>query len=87
MTPEATPKEPSATVQERVEAVLERIRPYVRKDGGDVELANINLEDGILFLRLRGACSSCPSSIYTLQMGIESEIRQEVPEIKQVIAV
>jgi Fe-S cluster biogenesis protein NfuA len=76
-----------ATVQEKVEAVLARIRPYVQMDGGDVELANINLEDGIVFLRLRGACSSCPSSVYTLQIGIENEIKLEVPEIKQVVAV
>lgn len=81
----AETKTPS--VQERVEAVLARIRPYVQMDGGDVELANINMEEGIVFLRLRGACSSCPSSIYTLQMGIENEIRLEVPEIKQVVAV
>lgn len=80
-------KATTPSVQDRVEAVLARIRPYVQMDGGDVELANINMEDGIVFLRLRGACSSCPSSIYTLQMGIENEIRLEVPEIKQVVAV
>jgi Fe-S cluster biogenesis protein NfuA len=81
------PDDKATSVQDRVEAVLTRIRPYVQQDGGDVELANINLDEGIVFLRLRGACSSCPSSTYTLQLGIESEIRQEVPEIKQVIAI
>lgn len=75
------------TLRERVTAVIERIRPFVQSDGGDVELAEINEEDGIVFLRLKGACSSCPSSIYTLQMGIENEIRLEVPEVKQVVAV
>ena len=80
-------KAPIPSVSDRVEAVLARIRPYVQMDGGDVELANVNLEDGIVFLKLRGSCSSCPSSVYTLQMGIENEIRLEVPEVKQVVAV
>jgi Fe-S cluster biogenesis protein NfuA len=87
MTENQTPQQAGTSIRERVEAVLARVRPYVQADGGDVELANINEEDGIVFLRLRGACSSCPSAIYTLQMGIENEIKIEVPEIKQVFAV
>lgn len=74
------------TLRERVAAVIERLRPFVQSDGGDVELVEINEEDGIVFVRLKGACSSCPSSIYTLQLGIENEIRLEVPEVKQVVA-
>lgn len=67
---------------EKVEAVLERIRPMLQSDGGDVEL--VSVEEGIVNLRLTGACGSCPSSTYTLKIGIEQAIRQELPEIKGV---
>ncbi|MBI4566341.1 MAG: NifU family protein [Planctomycetes bacterium] len=77
----------TSTLWPRVEEVLDRIRPYVQSDGGYVELVNVNEEEGIAFIRFQGACSGCPSSAITLQMGIENEIRTSVPEIKQVIAV
>ena len=69
-------------MDEKVEAVLERIRPMLQSDGGDVEL--VSVEEGIVSLRLTGACGSCPSSTYTLKIGIEQAIRQELPEIKGV---
>ncbi len=69
-------------MNEKVEAVLERIRPMLNADGGDVEL--VSVEDGIVNVRLTGACGSCPSSTMTLKMGIEQAIRDEVPEIKAV---
>jgi len=69
-------------MSEKVEAVLERIRPMLQADGGDVEL--VSVEDGIVSVRLTGACGSCPSSTMTLKMGIEKAIRDEVPEIKAV---
>ena len=69
-------------MSEKVEAVLERIRPMLQADGGDVEL--VSVEDGIVSVRLTGACGSCPSSTMTLKMGIEQAIREEVPEIKAV---
>ena len=86
----ATPPTPSAAAGElykRVDEVLDRIRPYVQSDGGHVELVSVDEAEGIANIRFQGACSGCPSSAITLQMGIENEIRTSVPEIRQVVAV
>lgn len=72
-------REPS-TVHQRVEAVLDRIRPAVQSDGGDLELVEVT-GDGVVKIRLHGACVGCPSSSMTLQMGIERNVREKVPEI------
>ena len=72
-------------MKERVEAALEKIRPSLRADGGDVEL--VDVKDGIATVRLTGACGSCPMSTMTLRMGVERVIKQEVPEIKELVAV
>ena len=67
-------------VFERVEQVVERIRPAVQSDGGDVELVEVTPE-GVAKIRLHGACVGCPSSHMTLHMGIERNIREKVPEV------
>lgn len=72
-------------LMERVEEVLERVRPGLQFDGGDVEL--LNVQDGVVFLHLTGACAGCAMSTMTLKMGIERAIRQEIPEIRSVEAV
>lgn len=72
-------------MRERVEQVINRIRPAVQMDGGDIELVDVSTE-GIVKLRLVGSCHGCPSSMMTLKMGIERAIRAEVPEIKEVEA-
>ncbi|MBC7188394.1 MAG: NifU family protein [Calditrichaeota bacterium] len=72
-------------MQEKVKEVLDRIRPALQRDGGDVEL--VEVKDGIVSVRLKGACGGCPMSQMTLKMGIEREIKRLVPEVKQVIAV
>lgn len=72
-------------MRERVEKVINRIRPAVQMDGGDIQL--VDVADGIVKVRLVGACVGCPSSMMTLKMGIERAIRTEVPEIKSVEAV
>ena len=72
-------------MKDRVEKVINRIRPAVQMDGGDIEL--IDVVDGVVKLRLVGSCSGCPSSTMTLQMGIERAIRAEVPEITGVEAI
>ncbi|MBI1337689.1 MAG: NifU family protein [Phycisphaera sp.] len=72
-----------ASVHARVAAVIERIRPAVQSDGGDVELVEVTKE-GIARVRLHGACVGCPSSTITLQMGIERNIREKVPEVTAV---
>ena len=71
-------------MRDRVERVIERIRPAVQMDGGDIEL--VDVADGIVKLRLVGSCHGCPSSMMTLRAGIERAIRAEVPEIKGVEA-
>jgi len=72
-------------LKEKVEAALERIRPVLQADGGDVELVEIG-EDGIVKVRLKGACAGCPMSQMTLKQGIESTLKQEIPEVKEVIS-
>ena len=73
-------------LKEKVEAALERIRPALQADGGDLELVDVG-EDGIVKVRLKGACAGCPMSQMTLKQGIESNLKQEIPEVKEVIAV
>ncbi|PWI57753.1 NifU family protein [Sulfoacidibacillus thermotolerans] len=70
---------------EQVKDVIERLRPALQSDGGDVEL--VSVEDGIVTLHLTGACSGCPMSTMTLKMGIERAIKQSIPEILDVVAV
>ena len=72
-------------MKERIEKALEKIRPSLVADGGDVEF--VSVEDGIVKVKLQGACSGCPMSQMTLKMGIERLIKQEIPEIKEVQAV
>ncbi len=72
-------------LMERVEAALNSIRPALMADGGDVEL--VAVEDGIVKVRLKGACGTCPSALMTLKQGIEVRVKEEVPEIKEVEAV
>lgn len=66
----------------QVEEILNKLRPYIHRDGGDVEL--VEIEDGIVKLRLLGACGSCPSSTITLKAGIERALMEEIPEIVEV---
>ena len=72
-------------MKDRVEKVLDKIRPSIAMDGGNVEL--IEVEDNIVKVKLSGACHGCPMSDVTLKMGIERLIMQELPEIKEVQAV
>ena len=67
----------------RVEEVLGMIRPNLQSDGGDVELVDVT-EEGIVRVRLQGACHGCPMAAMTLQMGIERILRNEIPEVKGV---
>lgn len=70
-------------LKEKIEKALEEIRPALQADGGDVEFVEVTSE-GIVKLRLTGACGSCPMSTYTLKMGIEKKLKEMVPEIKSV---
>lgn len=75
-----------AGVRDRVQRVIDLIRPAVQADGGDIELVSVN-PDSTVSIRLHGACVGCPSSSVTLQMGIERNLKTHVPEIKGVVAV
>lgn len=69
-------------MKESVQKALEKIRPALQADGGDVEL--IDVVDGVVKVRLTGACGGCPMSQMTLKMGVERILKQQIPEIKRV---
>ena len=73
-------------MKEKVEAALANVRPALQRDGGDVELVEVS-EDGVVKVRLTGACKGCPMAQMTLQMGIERVLKEAIPEIKTVEAV
>lgn len=73
-------------MKEEVMKVLEEIRPALQADGGDVELVEV-AEEGIVKVRLRGACGSCPMSTMTLKMGIERTMKEKIPGVKEVVQV
>lgn len=70
-------------MRDKVEAVLAEVRPSLQADGGDVELVDVS--DGVVKLRLTGACSGCPMSTMTLRDGIERILKEKVPEVKGVV--
>ena len=72
-------------MKESIEKALEKIRPALQADGGDVELVEVN--DGVVKVRLTGACGGCPMSQMTLKMGVERVLKQAVPEVKSVESV
>jgi Fe-S cluster biogenesis protein NfuA len=72
-------------MKELVEKALEKIRPSLQADGGNIELVDVT--DGVVKVKLTGACGSCPMSQMTLKMGVEKALKQQIPEVKRVEAV
>jgi Fe-S cluster biogenesis protein NfuA len=72
-------------LRENVEKVLDRVRISLKSEGGDIELIDVN--DGVVYVKLMGACGTCPMSMLTMKNLVESSIRKEIPEIKAVQAV
>ncbi|MDP2952055.1 MAG: NifU family protein [Chloroflexota bacterium] len=72
-------------MREEIEKVLDGVRPYLRVEGGDVELVDVN--EGVVQVRLVGACGGCPMSAMTLQNFIARTLKQQIPEVKEVVAV
>jgi len=70
-------------LKEKIEKALDEIRPALQADGGNVELVDVTAE-GVVKVRLTGACGSCPMSTYTLKMGIETKLKELIPEVKEV---
>jgi len=78
----STTETPADANVEKIKAILEEIRPYLQRDGGDCEF--VSYENRVVNLKLHGACGTCPSSLMTLRMGIENAIREQVPEVQMV---
>jgi Fe-S cluster biogenesis protein NfuA len=76
---------PAAGDEGKIRAILEEIRPYLQRDGGDCEF--VGYENKIVKLKLHGACGTCPSSLMTLRMGIENALREQVPDVQGVVNV
>ena len=72
-------------MKEKVEAILAQVRPALQADGGDVELVGVS--EGMVKLKLKGACAGCPMATMTLRHGIERILKEQIPEVKEVIAV
>ena len=81
-TAKSTNKGEEATMKEKVQESINKIRPMLQADGGDVEL--VDIEDGVVKVRLQGACAGCPMSQMTLKNGIEKFLKQEIPEVVSV---
>jgi Fe-S cluster biogenesis protein NfuA len=69
-------------MQKKVEELIKKIRPSLQADGGDIEL--VSVKDGVVKVRLTGACSACPMSQMTLKLGVEAVIKENIPEVKRV---
>ena len=73
------------TEKEKVQAELNKIRPALQADGGDVEL--VDVKNGVVSVKLTGACGGCPMATMTLKMGIERILKSQIPEVKEVVSV
>ena len=73
-------------LNKEVAKIIAELRPFVQGDGGDIELVGVN-DDGVVSVRLHGACVGCPSSGMTLKMGVEQKLKDRLPEVKEVICV
>ena len=83
--PDAT-SDQGQSLHDRVAAVLDTIRPMIQGDGGDIELVGVDA-DGVVQVRLLGACSGCPSASMTLAMGVERNLKSQIPEVTRVVGV
>lgn len=73
-------------MEDKVKAVLETLRPYLQMDGGDLEFVELT-DEKVVKVRLKGACAGCPGAMYTLKMGIERKVKEEIPDVVSVEAV
>jgi Fe-S cluster biogenesis protein NfuA len=80
------PEHPEATIRERVLRALDSLRPYLQRDGGDIELVDVDA-GGVVRVRFHGACVGCPAASITMVEGVERTIREKVPEVSKVLLV
>jgi Fe-S cluster biogenesis protein NfuA len=76
---------PDQSLEQRARELVEGFKPYIQRDGGDIEF--VSWDDGIVNVRLHGACTSCPHASMTLRMGVERQLKQQMPEVKEVVNV
>ncbi len=86
MAEESRQVQQAKSLHERVNAVIEKIRPVIQMDGGDIRLVRVD-PSGQVTVQLQGACVGCPGSAMTLKMGVERHLRERVPEVTEVVAV
>jgi len=77
----------NGSVTDRVQGVIDQIRPLLQADGGDIELVGVTEPAGVVSVRLQGACKGCPGAAMTLKMGVERHLKEKVPEVSEVVAV
>jgi Fe-S cluster biogenesis protein NfuA len=75
----------SLPIIEQIQSILEELRPAILQDGGDIHF--VRFENGTVFVKLHGACVSCPISFITLKMGLEAQIKKRIPEVESVISI
>jgi Fe-S cluster biogenesis protein NfuA len=73
------------TMREKVQEVLDQIRTRLQADGGDIDLVDVDEQQGVVKVRLKGACIGCPMAQMTLQRGVERILKEQVPEVQQVV--
>ncbi|HNX26353.1 MAG TPA: NifU family protein [Phycisphaerae bacterium] len=74
-------------MREKVQEVIDQIKPMLQADGGDIELVDVNEKTGVVSVRLQGACRGCPGARMTLKMGVERKLQSEIPGVTEVLAV
>jgi len=75
------------TMNDKVAAIIQKLRPLLQADGGDIELVSVDEATGLVSVRLQGACKGCPSAGMTLKMGVERHLKEHVPGVSEVVAV
>ncbi len=83
---EPAPQQTQRSVRDRVSEIIDRIRPALQSDGGDIEFVDLT-DQGVVQVRLHGACIGCPSATMTLAMGVERHLKEKVPEVSRVVCV
>jgi len=76
-----------STLDGRIRAVLDTIRPHIQADGGDIELVGMDADTGKVSIRFQGACRGCPMAAMTLKMGVERHLKEQIPEVTEVESV
>lgn len=74
-------------MEDKVQEIIQQIRPLLQADGGDIELVGVAEDTGIVSVRLQGACRGCPGAQMTLKMGVERHLKEKIPEVTEVVAV